>query len=362
VLLNPTPDQEFFRATTSRFLGEHAPADSLRRSRDDPAGFDLGYWRKGSELGWTSLLVSEEHGGGSLSGRGLVDLSFVAHEFGAHAAPGPLITVNVVAAALSHAGSQLDVLGGLVAGDSIASWIADSGSVTVGLDGDDVAVNGAARAVESAVQADHLLVTGDGSDGITQVLVPTRTPGLSMTPMETVDLTRRFWRVRFQDVHVSGDAVVGAVGGAAPQVARQFDLALALANAEMVGCLQTAFDLTMEWAFDRYTFGRPLASYQELKHRFADMKTWLEASHAISDSATAAVQAQAPDAAEMVRIASIYVGDRGSELLQDCIQIHGGIGLTFDHDLHLYLRRHTLDRTLYGTPQEHRQRMGAVRP
>jgi alkylation response protein AidB-like acyl-CoA dehydrogenase len=362
LLLNPTPDQEFFRATTARFLQEQAPVDSLRRGRDDPAGFDPGYWRKGSELGWTSLLVTEEHGGGSLSGQGLVDLSFVAHEFGAHAAPGPLITVNVVAAALSDTGSQLDVLGGLLRGDAIASWCADSRRVTVDMTGDGAVVNGTARAVESAAQAEHLLVAGEGPDGITQLLVPTTAPGLSMHPMDTVDLSRRFWRVRFDEVHVPANAVIGAPGGAEPQVARQFDLALALANAEMVGCLQTAFDMTMEWAFDRYAFGRPLASYQELKHRFADMKTWLEASHAISDSATAAVQADAPDAAEMARIASIYIGDRGSELLQDCIQIHGGIGLTFDHDLHLYLRRHTLDRTLYGTPQEHRQCIGATGP
>jgi alkylation response protein AidB-like acyl-CoA dehydrogenase len=362
VLLNPTEDQEFFRATTGRFLSEHAPVDALRRRRDDPAGFDPDYWRMGCELGWTSLLVTEEHGGGSLSGQGLVDLTFVAHEFGAHAAPGPLITANVVAAALSRSNCRLDLLGRLVTGDSIASWCPDSRRLTARLNGGDVIVSGTTRAAESAAQAEDLLVAGAGPDGVTQVLVPTTGPGLSMTPMDTVDLTRRFWRVRFDDVRVPANAAIGTAGGADAQVARQFDLALALANAEMVGCMQTAFDLTMEWAFDRYTFGRPLASYQELKHRFADMKTWLEASHAISDSAAAAVQADAPDAAETVRIASTYIGDRGSELLQDCIQMHGGIGLTFDHDLHLYLRRHTLDRTLYGTPQEHRQFIGAPTP
>jgi alkylation response protein AidB-like acyl-CoA dehydrogenase len=359
VLLNPTPDQEFFRATTARFLAEQAPVDAVRQLRYDPVGFDPDYWRKGCELGWTTLLVAEEHGGGSLSGQGLVDLTFVAHEFGAHAAPGPLAPVNIVAAALSHSGRRLDVLGGLLTGDLIASWCADSANVTVRADGGGFVVGGSARAMESAAQADHLLVAGEGPDGLTQVLVPASTPGLSTTPMGTVDLTRRFGRVSFEDVRLPADAALSPVGGAEPLVARQLDLALAIANAEMVGCLQTAFDLTVEWAFDRYTFGRPLASYQELKHRFADMKTWLEASHAISDSAVAAVQAQASDAPELVRIASVYIGDRGSELLHDCIQIHGGIGLTFDHDVHLYLRRHTLDRTLYGTPQEYRQRIGA---
>ena len=132
---------------------------------------------------------------------------------------------------------------------------------------------------------------------------------------------------------------------------------MAIACAESVGTMQTAFDMTVEWAFDRYSFGRPLASYQELKHRFADMKTWLEASHAISDAATGAVAGGSPDAAELLSTAKSFIGDYGSELLQDCVQIHGGIGLTFEHDLHLYLRRHTLDRALYGTPADHRQRI-----
>ncbi len=118
--------------------------------------------------------------------------------------------------------------------------------------------------------------------------------------------------------------------------------------------------MTVEWAFDRYSFGRPLASYQELKHRFADMKTWLEASHAISDAATAAAAHRSPNATELLSTAKSFIGDYGSELVQDCVQIHGGIGVTFEHDLHLYLRRHTVNRALYGTPADHRQRLTAI--
>ena len=121
--------------------------------------------------------------------------------------------------------------------------------------------------------------------------------------------------------------------------------------------MQAAFDMTVAWAFDRYSFGRPLASYQELKHRFADMLTWLEAGHAISDAATQAVATQAADAPELVSAAKAFIGEFGGELIQDCVQIHGGIGVTFDHDIHLYLRRHTVNRALYGTASEHRQRL-----
>ena len=152
-------------------------------------------------------------------------------------------------------------------------------------------------------------------------------------------------------------AVVGEVGGAADAIEHQLDLAITMANAESVGAMQRAFDMTVEWAFDRYTFGRPLASYQALKHRFADMKAWLEASHAVSDAAARALADDDPEAAELASAAKAYIGQYGVELVQDCVQMHGGIGVTFDHDLHLFVRRVTLNRALYGTPAEHRQRL-----
>jgi alkylation response protein AidB-like acyl-CoA dehydrogenase len=368
MLLELSSDQEFFRDTTAKFLREQVPVGEIRRLRDEPDGFDEDYWRRGAELGWTSLLVGEEHGGGSISGNGLGDLTLVAHEFGRHAAPGPLVATNVVAAALSNAatGSNDDLLAGLLAGTSIASWCTREprpndrlGQITtqIRVDGDEVVVTGAKRPVESADRAGHLLVTGAADGGTTQVLVPTATPGVTVTPMHTVDLTRRFSTVTFDDVRLPIDAVVGELGGAGDQVEHQLQLAIVIANAESVGAMQIALDMTVEWAFDRYSFGRPLASYQELKHRFADMKTWLEASHAIADAATAAVAERTGDAAELVSAAKAYIGDHGSELMQDCVQIHGGIGLTFEHDLHLYLRRQTVDRALYGTPAEHRARL-----
>lgn len=117
----------------------------------------------------------------------------------------------------------------------------------------------------------------------------------------------------------------------------------------------------MEWMFDRYSFGRPLASYQELKHRCADMKLWLECSHGITTSAARALQAGDDDAAEWVHGAKAYTGDYLAELVQDCIQMHGGIGLTWEHDLHLYQRRIAADRNTYGTPADHRQRLATIR-
>jgi alkylation response protein AidB-like acyl-CoA dehydrogenase len=369
MLLSPDPDQQLFHQTTARYLDGTASPGQVRQRRDDPAGFDPDQWRQGAELGWTSLLVGEDAGGGSISGAGLIDLTLVAHEFGTHAAPGPLATVNVVAAALARQDPGHELIGDLLSGTSVAAWAYGEpppndrlGSIAleVRADGDDVVLNGTKRPVESAAQAGHLLVTGRSDAGLTQVLVPTDTPGLTLTPLQSVDLTRRFWSAHFDEVRLPAAAVVGESGGAADAVEWQLQLALVVTIAEMVGAMQRGFAMTLEWAFDRYSFGRPLASYQALKHRFADMACWLESSHAISDEAAGAVAEGRKDASRLVSVALAYVGDHGSELLQDCVQLHGGIGVTFEHDLHLFLRRHTLDRTLYGTPADHRQRTVAL--
>ncbi len=368
MLLQLTSDQELLRETTARFLDETVPPSELRRLRDDPVGFADVWWKRGAELGWTSLLVSEEHGGGSISGRGLVDLSLLAHEFGRRAAPGPLVTTSVVAAALSAVGGEAHapVLARLLSGDAIATWcLAEPrpndrlGAIALEIrrDGGDVLLSGVKRPVEAAASASHLLVTGRSSDGLAQVLVPADAPGVTIAPMESVDLTRRFHRVTFDRVRVPASAIVGDFGKADAQVERQLQQALVLLAAESVGAMQSGFDMTVAWAFDRFSFGRPLASYQAIKHRFADLKAWLEASHAVTDAAVAAVDAGADDAAELASIAKAYVGDQGAEVLHDCVQLHGGIGVTFEHDLHFFLRRLTVDRALYGTPAEHHLRV-----
>ncbi len=163
--------------------------------------------------------------------------------------------------------------------------------------------------------------------------------------------------VTFTDVRVPAGAVVGEPGRAAGQVERQLQIALVVACAEAVGAMRAGFDMTLAWALDRYSFGRPLASYQALKHRLADMKTWLEASHAITGAAAVAVGERAPGAGELASAAKAYTGQYGPELMHECVQLHGGIGLTKEHDLHLYLRRVTTCAMLYGTPADHRQRI-----
>ena len=361
-------DQELFRETTRRFLEDRSAVAAVRGFRHSPEGFERDYWRQGAELGWTSLLVPEALGGGSVSGDEVIDLTLVADAFGRRVAPGPLLPANAVAAALARSGSaeqQADVLPGIIDGTIVPAWCvgapAADGTVTSGvaasLAGDEIVLDGVQAPVEAAAQADVLLVTATLGDGLVQLLVPPDAPGVSVTPLQSLDLTRRYARVELAGVRVPVSAAVGVPGAAAADVERQLQLVLVMQLAESVGVAETVFDFTLEWAFDRYSFGRPLASYQEIKHRFADMKTWLEASHAIATAAARAVQADAADAAQTVSIAVAYVDEYVPELIQDCVQMHGGIGVTYEHDIHLYLRRATVNRVLHGTPADHRQRV-----
>ena len=158
------------------------------------------------------------------------------------------------------------------------------GTVTVRAerDGADFVLQGTKSPVEAAAQSDYLLVTGAIDDGLAQFLVPADAAGVEIAPLQSIDLVRRYATVQLDGVRVPAASAVGELGNADADVERQLQLAAVVQTAESVGAAQVVFDMTVDWAFSRYSFGRPLASYQELKHRFADMKMWLEASHALA--------------------------------------------------------------------------------
>ncbi len=370
--LELTDDQEFFRETTRRFLESESPLTNVRELWDSADGFDPGWWTKAAELGWTSMYVPERHGGGTLSGAATADAVIVAEEMGRMVAPGPFLPVNVVAAALAEAGTdaqQAAVLPGLLAGHSIATWAfaepagawcAEGVEVTADVEGTDVVLRGTKSYVEAAAVADWFLVSARTGDGLTQVLVPSGAGGMTVHRGRSLDLTRRYGRIEFDAVRLPDSAVVGEVGAAGAAVERQLEIALALQCAETAGAARRVFELTIDYAQDRYAFGRPIASFQALKHRIADMLQWLEFSDAIADAAARAVDAGDPEARRLVSVAKAYVGDRCLDVIDDCVQINGGIGVTWEHDIHLYSRRAALNRAVYGSPEQHKERVGAL--
>jgi alkylation response protein AidB-like acyl-CoA dehydrogenase len=357
--------QELLRETTRRVLEDHCPLPRVRELISDPIGFDHETWARGAELGWYASLVPEDYGGGSVSGSGLLDAAVVAEELGRMVHPGPFQATNVVALAISERGNDVQRaarLPSIAGGDSIASWAFAEGDGAWGAEAVHLAVtesrgdyrlDGVKTCVQDAQSADLLLVTGRAPDGLSQFLVPTDTPGLSIEPLESLDLARRFADVRFTDVRVPAESLLGDPGAAAGAVERQMQVALVLQCAETNGAAAEALALTVQYCKDRVAFGRPIGSYQALKHRMADHRMWMEGSFAAASYAAAAVQARRPDAAVAARVAKAHVGKWSTFTLHDCIQLHGGIAMTWDYDLHLYFRRAISNEVIYGSPVEH---------
>ncbi len=366
-----TTDQKSFVSTTRSFVDKSLPLYGVRDRVGEDHPFDAAWWGQGAELGWAAMLVPEEIGGGTISGEGVKDLALIAEELGKSISPAPLVPVNVVVAALVDAASaggsdHTETLEGLMSGEVVGSWaVYEPGhewapsepqtSATRTADG--WTISGLKDRVEAGTQAGVFLVTAATDEGVTQFLVPSDADGVTVTPVWGLDLARQFAVVELSEVKLGNDAVVGEVGQAADEIDYLADLAKVLQLAETMGALDTAFDFTLQWAFDRYSFGRPLASYQSLKHRYADMKTWIEASHATVQAAIDAVQRRDSDRAELVSTAAQYVGPKSLAILQDCVQMHGGIGVTWEHDLHFFLRRATTNQAMYGTPADHRSRI-----
>ena len=360
-----SPEKILFTSTTDAFLQKEAPLRRVRELHAAGQSFDPAWWQRAAELGWAGLLVPEDLGGGSVSGSGVTDLATVAEQLGKTVAPGPLYPVSVVLAGLVGCAERQEhaaIIESLVSGEQVASWaVSEPGrgwapldpSVTAIQTDSGYRIDGTKDRVEAGGQSAVLLVVARCGDEIRQFLVPTAAPGVRVTPQQSVDLVKQYARVDFDGVVVERSAAVGSAAEAVASINRQSQLAQVLQCSEVVGILQTVFDFTVQWALDRHTFGRPLASYQALKHRFADMKLWLEACRATTAAAVADVAADSPAAGLSASIAKSYVGEMAGQIVHGCVQMHGGIGVTWEHDLHMYLRRVTLYRAMFGTPEEH---------
>jgi alkylation response protein AidB-like acyl-CoA dehydrogenase len=314
------------------------------------------------------MFVDEAAGGGCLSGQRVGDAVIVADEMGRQVAPGPFLAVNVVADAVNRSASgRRQLLGGLVDGSLIATWaFAEANgrwepgvvATVAQRNGETIVLTGTKCFVEEAAVADLFLVTArELGGGLVQVLVPRESEGVSVRAADSLDLGRRFGSVHFDAVVLPASAEIDPAGSSAAAVERQLEVAVVLQCAETVGILDRCVEFTLEYMNDRRAFGRPIASFQALKHRMADILLWLESAKATTDALAAAIDDESPEAPRLASVAKSYVGDRSLTIIQECVQFHGGIGVTWEHDLHLYLRRATVNRALYGSPEQHRDRL-----
>jgi alkylation response protein AidB-like acyl-CoA dehydrogenase len=364
------PERLLFASTTQSFLEKEASLSRLRELHAAGASFEADWWRRAAELGWTSLLVPDELGGGSVSGDGVADLALVAELAGRTVAPGPLHPVSTVLAGLVEAPENHEAtIESLLSGEVVGSWAVYEPSrpwspldatVTATRTPKGYRIDGAKDRVEAGAQSAVLLVVAQCDGAPRQFLVPTDAPGVRVESQQSIDLVKSYARVHFDGVEVDESAAVGSAEQTPDLIARQSHIAQMLQCAEVVGILDTVLAFTIQWGFDRHSFGRPIGSYQALKHKYADLKIWFEACRATTKAAVAAVASRSPDAEMAVSVAKSYVGEHAPGMLQDCIQLHGGIGVTWEHDLHLYLRRVTLYRSMFGTPEDHNLRVYAL--
>jgi alkylation response protein AidB-like acyl-CoA dehydrogenase len=294
----------------------------------------------------------------------------VAELAGKTVAPGPLHPVSTVLAGLVEAPeNHQGTIESLISGELVASWaVYEPGKSWAPMDPGVTAtptasgfrLDGVKDRVEAGAESAVLLVVADCEGSPRQFLVPTDASGVRVESQRSVDLVKSYARVHFDGVEVDSSAAVGTAEQTPELITRQSQIAQILQCAEVVGILDAVLKFTIQWGFDRYSFGRPLGSYQALKHRYADLKIWFEACKAATNAAVAAVADRSPDAEMAVSVAKSYVGEHAPGMLQDCVQLHGGIGVTWEHDLHLYLRRVLLDRAMFGTPEDHNLRVYAI--
>jgi alkylation response protein AidB-like acyl-CoA dehydrogenase len=368
-----TDDRELLRETTAKFLEKYGSLARVRERTDDANAFDAEAWHQGADLGWVAMLASEGHGGGSVTGEGLLDLVEIARELGRFLHPAPFLPTNVVAFAISTFGSEdlkEEFVPGIVAGDVTGAWCFSEASGSV----DPADIELVARKTPNGyelqgtkyfVQDGHcaalfLVTASDGAGGLTQLAVRRDTPGVVCTPMACIDFSRRVAEVRFDSVTVPASAVVGTAGQAADDIAQQLAVALVLQCADSVGALAQVNEMTFQYAIDRFAFGRPIGSFQAIKHRCVEMYLASIGAASITSAAAEAVEQRSSDAEVLVSVAKAFVGDAFSRSVEHCHQIHGGIAFTWEHNAHLYMRHAKFNEAMFGSPQWNRDRLGRL--
>jgi alkylation response protein AidB-like acyl-CoA dehydrogenase len=369
-------EQELLRSTARKFFDNECGSETVRKLMEGPEGMTPDLWKKLAEQGWLGLIVPDEHGG---MGLGMVDLVVLMEEMGRAVVPGPFFsTVLLGGLAILEAGTEAQKkawLPRLASGDARATlaWMeptADLGARGITLPATAKSgghtLNGTKLFVQDAHTADALVVaartaTGKSAEeGISLFLVPKDSAGLTVTLLPTMDQTRKLCEVTFKDVAVGSDALMGQAGSGWSPLARVIDRATVGLCAEMCGGAQKVLDMTVEYAKIRQAFGRPIGSYQGVKHKAADMLVDVENSKSITYYAAWAMDEGVAEGPLAVSMAKAYVSDAYRRVSGAGIQLHGGIGFTWEHDLHLYFKRAKGSEFTFGDATWHRERVAQL--
>jgi len=364
-----TEEQHMLRATARRFLDEKAPALVVRRLMETESGFDPGLWREIASQGWQAMAIPEAYGGAGFS---LLEQGILMEEMGRSLFPSPFLSAVVIGADLIlHHGTEAqkqELLPVIAAGElrvalaqleASGRWDATGVAMVAKRDGGDLVLDGTKSFVLDGHTADTLLVAvraegSTGPDGVSLVIVPGDAPGVTRRRLETMDMTRKQAEIVFKRVRVPAAALLGAEGRAWGAIEAMTTRAIVALAYEQVGGAQKCLEMAVDYAKVRVQFGRPIGSFQAIKHKCADMLVQVESAKSAAYYAGWAVATGDPEAEIVAPMAKSYCSEAYFHCAAESIQIHGGIGFTWEHDAHLYFKRAKTDELLFGTPAQHR--------
>ncbi len=360
-------EQEMLRASAREFLARECPSSYVRRVMETEDAWDGTMWERMAGMGWTGLGIPERLGGAG----GFLDLVVILEETGRALLPGPYFsTMGLALPVLLEAGGDVaeEAMSEIAAGRARATlaltepsgrWDAGGVALAARRSAGTWRLDGVKLFVPDAAVADHVVVAarsgGAGEEGITLFLVSGRPPGMTVAPLEGLDLTRRWYEVRFEGVELPEERVLGEVDRGWGPLARALEWAAAGLCAEMVGGSQRVLEMSVEYAKTRHQFGKPIGIYQAVSHKLADMLLETESARSATYYAAWAVDADAPDRSLAVSMAKAYTSDAYRRATGNGIQVHGGIGFTWEHDLHLYFRRAKAAEVMLGDATYHRE-------
>jgi alkylation response protein AidB-like acyl-CoA dehydrogenase len=355
-----TDEQQAIKEAARGFLAKTYKSERIRELAEAEDGFDEAGWQGMVELGWTGLALPEEYGG---QGLGIVDLVVVFEEMGYALAPSPLLSDTIAGLALAFRGSdeqkerwlrplaQGEIRGTPALHDAGTPARVGEFEMEAREDGDGVILDGEKVLVMDAAGADFFLVaTADGRRHI----VEREADGVTVTAESSIDPTRRLYSVRLEDVRVDSEATLPNGEGDYFPVFQRVCVAVA---AELTGVAQRCLEMAVEYAKERQQFGRPIGSYQAVSHRCAQMLLETENSRSATLYGAWTADAEPESLPLAASMAKAYASDAAMRVADAAIQVHGGIGFTWEHDLHFFLKRATADAALFGEPKWHRERV-----
>lgn len=364
-------EQEELKKSARRFCEEQYGSETVRRIMETESGIDNDLWtRMAQELGWQAMIIPEEYGG---AGFGYIELIVLMEEMGRAVVAAPFFsTVCLAANTLLVAGSdeqKQELLPGIADGTRIATlalteesgrWDAGGIAASYEKNGSDYVLNGKKMYVLDGHTANTIIVAARaegtaGEEGVSLFIVDAEASGLARRALQTMDQTRKQAEVTLDRVGVGASALVGEEGNAWPTISKVMDLASVALAAEQVGGAQKCLDMSVEYAKVRVQFGRPIGSFQAIKHKCADMLVEVESARSAAYYAGWAAREDNEELPVTAPLAKAYCSEAFFHCAAENIQIHGGIGFTWEHDAHLYFKRAKSSELMLGDPSYHRE-------